>query len=184
MRMASKTGVQVGGRSADDTEHLRRRHLLFQCLCKVPLFLGKMLSCRVALTGAAGRVVFGGELRGSRDDALPSTPCSAWASPRRRAAVSLVYVLWRDARLTEPSHKPTAINYHIMRPVVHHSKIRCRLAALGAKPEFHRIATLTAGSPELADIPQSKCRGHDRTAGCLSPCVLPPSHERARAEPG
>ena len=86
--------------------------------------------------GSAGRVVFGGQLRRSRDDALPSTPCSAWASPRRRAAFSLVYVLWRDARLTEPSHEPTAIHYHIMRPIVHHSKIRCRLAAMGQKPQL------------------------------------------------
>ena len=34
-------------------------------------------------------------------------------------------------RLTEPSHRPTTIRYHIMRSVVHHSKIRCRLAAMG-----------------------------------------------------
>jgi hypothetical protein len=34
-------------------------------------------------------------------------------------------------RLTEPSHGPTTIHYHIVRAVVHHSTIRCRLAAMG-----------------------------------------------------
>src|SRR6516225_5087688 len=41
-------------------------------------------------------------------------------------------------RLTEPSRGPMTIHYHIMRSVVHHSKIRCRLAASGQneKPPF------------------------------------------------
>jgi hypothetical protein len=51
-----------------------------------------------------------------------------------------------------------------------------------SKPEF--TAPQQRRPVQLADIPESTCRVHDRTAACLSPCVLPPTHELARAEPG
>src|ERR1700724_1434468 len=41
------------------------------------------------------------------------------------------------------------------------------------KTRIYRTATATAGSPQLADIPASRCRVHDRTAACLSPCARP-----------
>src|SRR5262245_57350579 len=42
-------------------------------------------------------------------------------------------------RLAEPFPWATTIRYHIIRSVVHHSKIRCRLAAMG---HFRQIGTL------------------------------------------
>ena len=50
-----------------------------------------------------------------------------------------------------------------------------RLCPVWVKTRIYRIATLTAGSPQLADIPQSNAVVMIGLQGCLSPCVLPPS---------
>ena len=53
-------------------------------------------------------------------------------------------------RLTEPSHGPTSIHYHTMRSVVHHSTIRCRLAATGQNPNASQ--TPVCQLPPAADL--------------------------------
>jgi hypothetical protein len=50
-------------------------------------------------------------------------------------------------RLTGPSHGPTTIHYHIMGSVVHHSKIRCPLAAMGQPRRFHPVRVTSAYPP-------------------------------------
>jgi hypothetical protein len=46
---------------------------------------------------------------------------------------------------------------------------------------FQPVATAMTGSPQSADIPESRCHFHDRTAACLSPyagLAFPPPHTR------
>jgi hypothetical protein len=46
---------------------------------------------------------------------------------------------------------------------------------------FQPVATAMTGSPQSADIPESRCHVHDRTAACLSPyagLAFPPPHTR------
>src|SRR6516225_11836161 len=89
--------------------------------------------CRSAGVELAWRVAVGALLRLS----FVVLPCRVFAGLR---------VIVRR-RLTEPSHGPTIIRYHIMRSVVHHSKIGCRLAAMGQKRPFGDVRSMS-GLPE------------------------------------
>src|ERR1700726_159265 len=84
--------------------------------------------CRSARVELAGRTAVGALLHLG----LVVLPCCA----------GLRVIVRR--RLTGPSHGPTTIHYHIMRSVVHHSKIRCRLAAMGHFRQIDPLPTLSA----------------------------------------
>src|SRR5712692_4929148 len=94
-------------------------------------------SCRSTRVELAGRAAVGALSRLG----FVVLPCCVFAGLR----------LIVRRRLTETSHGPTTIHYHIMRSVVHHSKIRCRLAAMGQTAKS-RQCDGTAGLPSTADI--------------------------------
>ena len=74
-------------------------------------------SCRSARVELVGRAAVGALLRLG----FVVLPCCVFAGLR--------LILRR--RLTEPCLGPTTVGYHIMRAVVHHSKIGCLLSEMG-----------------------------------------------------
>src|SRR5712692_4016135 len=73
-------------------------------------------------------------------------------------------------RLTEPSHGPTTIHYHIIRSVVHHSKIRCRLAAMGQNPNAS-LGVATSGSSGCRHGPREQSVGQ-AVPFCFRPSII------------
>jgi hypothetical protein len=91
-------------------------------------------SCRSARVELPGR-------------ARPLARYSAWAWACCRAAFLLVCGAWCEAVSPSPSRGPTTLRYHIMRPVVHHSKIRRQLVAMGQSRPTSQVGRMSAPQP-------------------------------------